>query len=227
MKIAVLGTGTVGPTLAEKFAALGHDVVIGTRDPEEAKNRMTSDREWVPPFGAWHQDHPDVDVATFSDATADAELVVNATNGAASMDALKAAGSEHLDGKILIEVANPLDFSQGMPPSLFVSNTDSLAEQIQAAFSGARVVKTLNTVTARLMVHPEETAGGDHTMFVAGNDPDAKSQVTTILTDWFGWKDVVDLGDLAGARAMEMVLPLWLRLVMSSGNPMINVKVVR
>jgi predicted dinucleotide-binding enzyme len=226
MRIAVLGTGSVGQTMGNKLAALGHDVVIGTRDPDEAKARMTSDRDWVPPFGKWHQDHPDVAVATFSDAAADADLVVNATNGAGSIDALKAAGSEHLDGKTLIDISNPLDFSHGMPPSLFVSNTDSLAEQIQAALPGARVVKSLNTVTARVMVEPGSVGGGDHAMFVCGNHDDAKAEVTTILTDWFGWQDVIDLGDLTAARAMEMYLPLWLRLTGTVG-PMFNVKVVR
>jgi predicted dinucleotide-binding enzyme len=227
MRIAVLGTGTVGPTLADKLSSLGHEVMIGTRDPEEAKSRMTSERDWVPPFGEWHRAHPDVGVATFSDAAAHGELVINATNGAASMDVLKSAGSENLDGKTLIDISNPLDFSQGMPPSLFVSNTDSLAERIQAAFPGAHVVKTLNTVTARVMVEPGEVAGGDHTMFVAGNDARAKEEVTRILTEWFGWLDVIDLGDITSARAMEMVLPLWLRLVFGLGTPMINVKVVR
>jgi 8-hydroxy-5-deazaflavin:NADPH oxidoreductase len=226
MRIAVLGTGSVGQTMGDKLAALGHDVVIGTRDPEEATSRMTSELAWVAPFGRWHQDHPDVAVATFSDAADGAQLVVNATNGAGSIDALKAAGSEHLDGKTLIDISNPLDFSHGMPPSLFVSNTDSLAEQIQAAFPGAKVAKSLNTVTARVMVEPAALGDGNHTMFVCGNHDDAKAEVTTILTDWFGWQDVTDLGDLTAARAMEMYLPLWLRLI-GTGGPMFNVKVVR
>jgi predicted dinucleotide-binding enzyme len=226
MRIGVLGTGTVGQTLADKLKSLGHEVMVGTRDPEAAKSRMTSDQDWVRPFGEWHRAHPDVPVVAFSQAAQDAELVVNATNGAASLEVLKAAGSENLNGKTLIDISNPLDFSQGMPPSLFVSNTDSLAEQIQATFPGAKVVKTLNTVTARVMVEPGEVAGGDHTMFVAGNDAGAKEEVTRLLKEGFGWQDVVDLGDITAARSMEMYLPLWLRL-MATGGPMFNLKVVR
>ncbi|MFN2589182.1 MAG: NADPH-dependent F420 reductase [Actinomycetota bacterium] len=226
MRIAVLGTGGVGQTLAGKFDELGHEVLVGTRDPEEATSRMESPSPWVPAFGHWYQSHRNVQVATFADAGSEGELVVNATAAHASADALKAAGSENLDGKILMDIANPLDFSQGMPPSLFVSNTDSLAEQIQAAFPGARVVKTLNTVTAALMVAPAIVADGDHTMFVCGNDAAAKGEVTTILTDWFGWRDVIDLGDITMARGMEMYLPLWVRLMPTLG-PMFNIKIAR
>ena len=227
MRIAVLGTGIVGQTIAEKLASLDHDVMIGTRDPAEALARTTSENAWVPPFGDWHTNHEDVTVGTFAEAAGDGELVINATNGGASLEALGAAGAENLDGKILIDIGNPLDYSQGMPPSLLVVNTDSLGEQIQNAYPGARVVKSLNTVTARVMVEPGEVDGGNHTMFVAGNDPAAKAEVARILQEWFGWKDVVDLGDITGARAMEMYLPLWLRLLGTLSIPMFNVQVVR
>jgi predicted dinucleotide-binding enzyme len=227
MRVGVLGTGVVGQTIGEKLASLDHDVMIGTRDPAEALARTTSENAWVPPFGEWHNDHEDVTVGTFAEAAAHGELVVNATSGGASLDALGAAGAENLDGKILVDIANPLDFSRGMPPALTVANTDSLAEKIQRAFPGARVVKTLNTVTARVMVEPGEVGGGDHTMFVAGNDDRAKAEVSRILQHWFGWRDVIDLGDITGARGMEMYLPLWVRLLGTLSIPMFNVKLVR
>ena len=123
------------------------------------------------------------------------------------------------------DLSNPLDHSQGFPPLLSVCNDDSLAERIQRAHPGAKVVKTLNTVTAAVMVRPTDVGGGDHTMFVAGEDDDAKATVRSLL-EAFGWRDVIDLGGLRGARAMEMYLPLWLQLMGARGTPMFNVKVV-
>lgn len=137
------------------------------------------------------------------------------------------AGADNLEGKVLLDVSNPLDFSRGVPPSLLVCNTESLAERIQGAFAGARVVKSLNTVNAHVMVDPASVAGGEHAMFVAGNDDAAKDVVTEILRGWFGWKHVYDLGDLTGARAMEMYLPLWLRIMQSVQTPSFNIAVVR
>jgi 8-hydroxy-5-deazaflavin:NADPH oxidoreductase len=130
--------------------------------------------------------------------------VVNATSGAGSLDALRQAGGANLEGKVLVDVANPLDFSRGMPPTFSVANTDSLGEQIQRAFPGVRVVKSLSTITAALMVDPGQVAGGDHHVFVSGDDPDAKAQVMRLLTDGFGWRQVIDLGDITSARAAEM-----------------------
>jgi predicted dinucleotide-binding enzyme len=224
--MAVLGTGVVGQTLAGKLAEVGHDVMVGTRDPEAALARTESPNEWSPAFGAWHASNPSVGVGTFEQAAAHGESVINATSGTASLAALEAAGAGNLAGKILIDVANPLDFSQGMPPVLSVANTDSLAEQIQRAFPDARVVKTLNTVTASLMVDPRSLADGDHDLFVAGNDAEAKARVREWLEAWFGWKRFVDLGDITGARGAEMFLPLWLRIAASEGY-LVNVKVVR
>ena len=148
-------------------------------------------------------------------------------NGGATMEALKSAKETNLNVKVLIDIANPLDFSHGTPPTLLVCNTDSLGEQIQRAFPLARVVKTLNTISASVMVNPRQLAGGEHHMFVCGNDAGAKTQVSKILQDWFGWKYVLDLGDISAARGMEMYLPLWLRLMGALGSPMINVKVVK
>lgn len=227
MRIGVLGTGMVGQVLAAKLAEAGHEVVVGTRDPAATLARQEPDGYGNPPFSAWHAQHPDVKVGSFADAAAHGELVVNATAGAASLDALRLAGEANLHGKVLVDLANALDFSKGMPPSLLVANTDSLGERIQRAFPDVRVVKSLNTMNAMLMADPRQLADGDHTVFVCGDDPEAKVQVTGLLTDGFGWRDVVDLGDLSAARAAEMLLPIWLRLWGALQVPIFNFKVVR
>ncbi len=226
MKIAVLGTGTVGPTIAAAMSALGHDVVIGTRDPQATLTRTEPGATGGAPFAAWHAAHSGIDVATFADAAARADVVVNATNGAGSLEALTAAGAENLNGKVLMDIANPLDFSQGFPPSLNPVNTDSLGEQIQRAFPEARVVKTLNTMNASVMVDPVGVAGGDHSVFVSGNDADAKGIVSGLLKD-FGHRDIIDLGDITTARGAEMVLPIWVRIWGALGTGAFNFKVAR
>jgi predicted dinucleotide-binding enzyme len=168
-----------------------------------------------------------VRLGTFAEAAGHGELVINAGNGAGTLEALRAAGQANLDGKTLLDLANPLDFSRGMPPSLFVSNTDSLAEQIQRAFPNVKVVKALNTTNARVMAYPGQLANGDHTMFVCGDDARAKAQVVDLLTNGFGWRDVLDVGGLTAARGMEMFLPLWVTLFGALQTPAFNVKVVR
>ncbi|KRF26371.1 NADPH-dependent F420 reductase [Phycicoccus sp. Soil803] len=218
MKIAVLGTGSVGQALAGRLLELGHDVVVGTRDPEATRSRSES-------FVAWHDAHRDASLATFAEAAAAAELVVNATSGPGALPALESAGADHLAGKVVIDISNPLDFSAGFPPTLFVKDTDSLAEQIQRTFPQARVVKTLNTLTAALMVNPGDL-GADSSVFVSGNDDAAKATVTELLQS-FGHTDVIDLGDITTARGPEMLLPVWLRLMGALGTPTFNFKIVR
>lgn len=226
MKITVLGTGPVGRTLAARFAALGHEVVVGTRDVAGTLARTEPDAWGGPPFEVWLDAHPEVRLAVFPEAAAQGELIVNAIHGAASIAALTLAGADNLAGKVLVDVSNPLDFSHGMPPTLFVKDTDSLGEQIQRAFPDARVVKTLNTMTVALQAEPHQLAAGDHSVFVSGNDPDAKTAVTRLLES-LGHTDVIDLGDITTARGPEMYLPLWLRLWGSLGTPILNIKVVR
>lgn len=226
MRIAVLGTGPVGQTLAAKLAELGHRVAIGTRDVDATMARSEPDTFGNPPFPQWSSAHPDIDLATLGDAAAGADLVINATNGAGSIAALEAAGDANLSGKVLIDASNPLDFSHGMPPSLLVCNTDSLGEQIQRRFPDVRVVKTLNTMNAYLMVDPKQLAGGDHTVFMSGEDADAKATVADLLAS-FGWTDIVDLGDITTARGTEMYLPLWVRLWAALETPMFTIKAVR
>ncbi|MCC7207804.1 MAG: NAD(P)-binding domain-containing protein [Anaerolineae bacterium] len=227
MNTAVFGTGMVGQTIAAKLAALGHRVAVGTRDVAATLARAGSPDAWNPAFADWQRQHPDVKLATYAEAAASGEIIFNATNGAGTLPALEMAGAGNLNGKILIDISNPLDFSKGMPPSLTVCNTDSLGEQIQRAFPDVRVVKTLNTVTASLMVNPRQLADGDHHIFVSGNDAAAKAQATAILKDWFGWREVIDLGDITTARGVEMYLPLWLRLWGFTQSPNFNVKIVR
>ena len=225
MKFAVLGTATVGRAIAGRLDELGHDVTIGTRDPEATLARSETDGMGNPPYAEWAAQHTGIRLATFSEAAARAEAVVNATSGGTSLDVLALAGEGNLDGKVLIDIANPLDFAQGMPPTLLVKDTDSLAEQIQRAFPETRVVKTLNTLTAALMVRPDMLPEGS-SVFVSGDDADAKAIVSTLLKE-FDHTDVIDLGDLSTARGTEMLLPIWLRLMGSLGTPMFNFKIVR
>jgi 8-hydroxy-5-deazaflavin:NADPH oxidoreductase len=226
MKVGVLGSGMVGRAIAAKTAEIGHGVVLGTRDPSATLARSEPDAMGTPPFAGWHGQHPGVRLSTFADAAGHGEIVFNATNGSAALEALALAGADALRGKTLVDISNPLDFSHGMPPSLFVSNTDSLGEQIQRAYPDAKVVKALNTMNASLMVDPRQLAGGDHDAFVAGNDAGAKAEVVGVLRDWFGWKRVHDLGDITAARALEMYMPLWLLLFGAVGSPSFNVKIV-
>ena len=212
MKASVLGSGMVGQAISGRLAELGHDVMIGTRD----SNKLSE----------WQASHKDVSIGSFAETAGHAEIIFNATNGAGSLEALKLAGESNLNGKTLVDISDPLDFSKGMPPSLFVSNTDSLGEQIQRAFPQVKVVKTLNTVNANVMVYPQHVANGDHHIFVSGNDAQSKRQVTDILKS-FGWIHILDLGDITTARGTEMYLPIWLRLWGALGTGMFNVKIMK
>jgi 8-hydroxy-5-deazaflavin:NADPH oxidoreductase len=227
MKIGIIGTGMVGQTLGAKLAELGHAVIIGTRDVTRTLARTEPDAMGNPPYSAWAKQQPRIKLGTFAEAAAHGEIMINAASGGASIEALKIAGEANLRGKILMDVANPLDFSKGMPPTLSVCNTDSLGEQIQRAFPKAKVVKTLNTVNASLMVNPRALADGDHDLFVSGNDAEAKTQVAHYLKTWFGWKHVIDLGDITTARGAEMLLPIWLRLWGALKTPTFNYKIVK
>lgn len=226
MNIGIFGTGIVGRTIAARLVELGHSVVIGTRDPNQTLAKTAPDGMGNPPFSVWQKDNLKVHLATFKEAAAHGELLVNATNSSGSLPALQAAGESNLNGKILIDISNPLDFSRGMPPSLTVCNTDSLGEQIQRAFPNVKVVKTLNTMNARVMVYPRQLAGGDHSIFLSGNDATAKARVSDLLRS-FGWEDLIDLGDITTARGAEMILPIWLRLMGALQTPAFNFKIAR
>jgi 8-hydroxy-5-deazaflavin:NADPH oxidoreductase len=213
MRIAIVGTGPVGRTLGDGLAKGGHDVVVDTRDP----NRTQARDDWK---GVKLQ------LTSYGDIGASADLFVNATSGANSLEALQAVGAEALAGKVLIDMANPLDHSRGFPPPLLMSNTDSLAEQIQRAFPDAKVVKAFNTVTVALLVNPKALDGEETTIFLAGEDADARATVAGIAAD-LGWTDVIQFDDLTAARGLEMWMSLWIRLFRLQGTAMFNIKVVR
>jgi 8-hydroxy-5-deazaflavin:NADPH oxidoreductase len=228
MKVAILGTGMVGQTLAVALANRGHEVMIGTRDVAKSLANTTPNAYGMPSFGIWHQDHANIQVGSFAQAAAFGELLINASNGGSSIEALSQAQVGNVGNKVLMDVSNDLDLSKGMPPASRASDAagTGLAERIQAAFPNLRVVKTLNTMNAHVMVKPELVAGGDSTVFMSGNDSDAKKTVQAILQS-FGWKDIMDLGDITSSRAAEMLMPIWLRAWGVLGNKPYNFKIVR
>jgi predicted dinucleotide-binding enzyme len=217
VKIAILGTGTVGATLGTKLVQQKQEVMMGSRSANSE-----GATKWLQSVGANGQ------IGTFAEAAAFGEMIFDCTNGANALAALRLAGAENLRHKILLQVGNPLDFSKGMPPSLTVCNTDSLGEQTQREFPEARVVKALNTVNCEVMINPARIPG-DHALPICGNDAAAKEQVAAKLCEWFGWKpsNIVDIGDISGARGTEMYLPLWLRLWGAVGSPVFNIQLVR
>lgn len=213
MKIAVLGTGEVGRRLATKLASLGHQVTLGSRTADNAEARR-----WAEENDGAH--------GTFADAARAGELVVNATGGLVSLAVLEAVGADNLRGKVLVDVSNALDFSEGFPPKVVSPDGASVAEQLQRAFPETRVVKTLNTMNNAVMVEPGRVPG-HHNVFVSGDDEQAKAEVSALLRS-FGWSDaqILDLGDLSSARATEQLMPLWLRLYGTLGPGDFNIAVV-
>jgi predicted dinucleotide-binding enzyme len=205
----------VGTTIATKLVALGHAVKMGSR---KAGNEKAG--AWAAEAGAGASD------GSFADAAAHGEIVFNCTRGTAAVDAVKAAGEANLAGKILLDVSVPLDLSAGFPPSITFHGEDSLGEQIQRALPRTYVVKTLNTVNCNVMVDPARIAG-EHDVFVSGNDPQAKATVTGILRDWFGWKSVIDLGDISTARGTEGYILMWLRLYGALKTADFNIRIVK
>jgi 8-hydroxy-5-deazaflavin:NADPH oxidoreductase len=212
MKVAVLGTGEVARALAQGFAATGHTVTIGTREPARATTvKLLADVG----HGA--------NAATTDRAAADAELVVLAVLGTAAETVVRTAGPEHLVGKTLIDVTNPLSFETGAP-SLFVGFSDSLGERVQRAAPKAHVVKAFNIVGNAHMFKPD-LPGGPPDMYYCGNDAGAKRQVEKIL-DSFGWPSI-DIGGIDGARLLEPLCLLWVRSMMAVGSPNIAFKLLR
>ena len=230
MKIAIIGTGIVGKTIASKLAELNHDVMMGTRNVSDKLASTATDNYGNPPFGEWIKTNSKVKLGSFAEAAAFGELVVNATNGSNSLTALILAGTKNLAGKVLIDISNPLDFSNGMPPSLLpgLNNTNSLAEEIQRTFPDTMVIKTLNTMWCGLMVNPNLVGNGDHINFISGNNSEAKNKVIKLLNQ-FGWldKNIIDIGDITGARATESLLPIWLKVMGVTKNGAFNFRLVR
>lgn len=224
MRIGILGGGSVGQTLGAALIERGHKVTIGIR--RVSPETLAASRMQAGTLGEWGE-RTGGHVATMEEAAIGAGLVINATRGDGSLEALRMAGAGNLAGKVLIDVANPLDFSQGMPPFLIpdYSGPTSLGERIQAEFPEARVVKAFNTVTAAVMVNPG-LVQGEHDLFLCGNDEGAKEEVRDIARS-FGWHSFVDMGDIKGARAQEMFVVIWVRLWMTSGNPIFGYRIVR
>jgi len=213
MKLAILGTGMVGETIATKLVSLGHDVCLGTRAKPHDKAA-----QWVSAQGQR------ASYGTFAEAAQFGEVVFNCTKGTASLEALAQAGAVNLEGKILVDVANPLVFTSRASDGF--DGERSLGEQIQAAFPKTRVVKALNTVSCKVMVEPSRVPG-EHDMFVSGNDAEAKDFVSRMLREWFGWKRVIDLGDIKTAHGTELYLALWLALWRQAGSSDFNIRLVR
>ncbi|RKT19739.1 hypothetical protein BX285_4208 [Streptomyces sp. 1114.5] len=211
MRIGIIGTGMVGQKLGSKLVALGHQVTLGSRSKDNEKGSA-----WAGQAG------PDAHAGTFADAAAFGEVVLNATGGTVALEALRAAGAENLAGKLLIDVSNPLVFAPDGQVTLDPVNTDSVGERIQREFPAARVVKALNTVNCELMVEPGRLTG-EHNLFVAGNDAAAKAETVALLGE-FGWPAewIIDLGDVSAARAMEMLMPFWLRMMRHFGDAEFN-----
>jgi predicted dinucleotide-binding enzyme len=226
MRLGVLGTGTVGRAIGARLVELGHDVMIGTRDLAKTLAVAEPDRMGNPPFKVWQQQHPKVKLETFSEAAAQGEMIVNATNGSASLDALRQAGEANLAGKVLIDISNALDSSKGMPPTL---------SDVQHRFDGrADSTRVPSGQSGQDPQHrqcvPDGGAGATRRRrshhLLSGNDAAAKAKVADLLKS-FGGKDILDLGDISTARGVEMYLPMWLRLWGSLQKPMFNVKVIR
>lgn len=215
-KIGILGTGIVGNTIGSKLIQLRYQVMMGSRSANNEKAE-----EWVAANGK------EASQGTFADASQFGDLIFNCTKGEHALEVVKLAGIDNLKGKILIDISNPLDFSQGMPPTLIPSltNTHSLGEELQKFLVGTHVVKTLNIVNCEVMVDASKCEG-DATMFLAGNDKSAKKEVEGVLQQ-FGWKDIIDLGDIRHARSTEMMLPIWLSTYFATNNGYIGFKIVR
>ncbi len=215
-KAGILGTGTVGKTIGKKLIQLGYEVKMGSRT---ANNENAV--EWAKLNGE------KASVGTFEDATKFGDVIFNCTKGEITLRVFELAGPDNFKEKTVIDISNPLDFSQGMPPFLTpeYANTNSLGEEIQKLIPDANVVKTLNIVNCEVMVNAAKS-GGDPTMFVSGNSVDAKAETISILKQ-FGWDDIIDLGDITTARGTEMMLPIWLRIYMATGNGYIGFKIIR
>jgi len=219
MKIGVLGTGVVGEAIATALINNGHHVMMSSR---RASNEKTA---------AWKKNAgKNAFTGTFAEAALHGEIIFTCLNGEYALDAIDTIDKENLAGKIVIDVTNPLDFTQGMPPRILESlgNSKSLGEEIQKAAPGAFVIKTLNTVNYNLMVDARKVNSADHNLFLCGNDVNAKTKAKHFLVDNFHWRAdrLVDLGGIESARAIEAIVPFWVLVYQSLGTPLFNFKIV-
>lgn len=220
MKIGILGTGTVGESIASALVEKGFDVMMGSRTQNNKKAA-----EWV----AQANEH--ASQGNFNDAAAFGDMLFLCLNGANAMQAINTIDKENLTGKIVVDITNPLDFTKGLPPQIVegLGNSNSLGEEIQKAMPESKVVKTLNTVNYKLMVDAREVNKADHNLFMCGDDADAKNKVRKFLADHFYWKAdrIIDLGGIESARAIEAIVPFWVLVYRSLGTPLFNFKIVK
>lgn len=214
MKIGIIGAGNAGKTLGVALAKKGYPVMLGSRRPE----KLT---EWVQIENA---DNHTISVGTLSEAAAFGELLIHAITGREALEALALAGEANMNGKVLLDVSLPIDIVDGRM-QLFTPTGDSLGERIQFAFPEAKVVKVMNHIAAGVMVNPDRVAGGDHDLFMSGNDGAAKQIVSDLLRRAFGWERIYDLGDISGAQATEGLALLASRVAAALGHGMMNFKV--
>jgi 8-hydroxy-5-deazaflavin:NADPH oxidoreductase len=214
MNVGIFGGGRVGQTLGSKLVEIGEGVMLGVRSPAKLQ-------EWQDKAGGKAR------VGSFAETATYGEILINAVKGGASLEVLAQAGASSLSGKILIDLSNSMLFAEGKPTTLLVANSDSVAEQIQRTYPQVRVVKTLNMIGVAMMVNPRQLANGEHDLFLSGNDADAKVEVTRLLSSWFGWRHIIDLGDITTARGAEMYVILWNNLRMKLGTPLFNIKIVQ
>lgn len=211
-KVGILGSGDVGKQLASGFARHGYEVVIGTRDPAKLET--------------WRKNAPqNIRVGSFSDAASHGQIVIIATKGEATEAAIDLAGVKNFKGKLVLDAANPLDFSKGMSPALFVGTTDSLGERVQRKLPDAHVVKCFNTVGNAKMIDPAFKEGVPP-MFICGNDAASKKKTEAVLKE-LGWPGALDVGGIDGARYLEALVPLWVRTAMVLNTAEHAFKVVR
>lgn len=220
MNIGVLGTGVVGETIATALTEKGHNVRMGSRSSNNEKAAA-----WV------KKSNNHATQGDFNDAAAFGEIVFLCLNGEHALDAVSSINADSVAGKIVIDVTNPLDFSKGMPPRLIdgLHNSNSLGEEIQKVLPGAQVLKVFNTVNCNVMVNPKLVNNGDHSLFICGDNADAKNKVKHFLVDTFGWKpeNLLDLGGISSARVTEAYVPFWVSMLQALGTPMFSIKVVR
>lgn len=221
----VLGTGMVGQAHVGRLLELGHEVHWGCRDALATADKKIEDHPGYATIGDWVGDQDKLELEDFAAAAEHGQVVLCALKGEVTLQVLESI-TDQLMGKILIDISNPLDFSNGMPPTLSIVNDDSLGEQVQAILPDTKVVKAFNTMYAGLQVNPALLAEADHHLFLCGNDQSAKDQVTALAKS-YGWQYIVDLGDISNARGTEQLLPIWIRLWGKLDTAMFNFKVVK
>jgi predicted dinucleotide-binding enzyme len=226
MKIGIIGSGMVGRAFALRLSALGHDVVVGTRDVQATLKRTEPDNKGIPAWQFWAAEHPEIRLVPFPEAGRISEVIINATEGNNSLNALSQVSKDNLDGKIILDLALPLSYSPDRPPHLTYANDDSLGERLQREFPGSHIVKTFNTMTHTIMLDPA-LLPAPHTVFISGESDTAKSTITQLL-EQFGWprEDIMDLGGIISSRGTEMYANLLFYIAQVTGSYDFNISVI-